>query len=109
MFCPGVLIQAMPAKRDPSQTVITISLSKRLLGKVDDVCQRILRGAPRAQLMRDALQDYLKSKHHVDVEDVDVIPPARTFSHSVNEEVSKPAAEQRREVKYEKPKRKRKP
>lgn len=97
----------MPAQRDPSQTIITISLSKNLLKKVDDVCRRLLRGAPRAQLMRDALQDYLKHKHAVDVEDADVSAPPRFQSHALNETSNTPPVKQpRREVKYSKPQRK---
>lgn len=85
----------MPGKRDPSQTTITVSMSKRFLDAVDDACQRLLRGAPRAQIVRDALQDYLKHKHGLIISDDDVLPPAR-----VMDKKSSAPLPQRKEVTY---------
>jgi len=46
----------MPGKRDPDQTLMTVSLSKRLLGIVDKT-----RKVNRAQFIRDALAEKLAS------------------------------------------------
>jgi len=73
----------MPGKRDPSQTTITVSMSKRFLRSVDEVCARALRGAPRAQIVRDALQDYLQRKFGIALPDEEVIAPPRTHRDAV--------------------------
>ena len=46
----------MPGKRDPDQTLMTVSLSKKLLGIVDKS-----RKVNRAQFIRDALSEKLAS------------------------------------------------
>lgn len=91
----------MPGKRDPSQTTITVSMSKRFLDAVDDACHRFLRGAPRAQIVRDALQDYLKHKHGLIISDEDVLPPARVM----DKKSSAPLPPRKGDVVYEKKKR----
>lgn len=111
MVEPGVLLWSMPGQRDPSQTTMTVSMSKKFLDMVDDVCRRVLRGTPRAALVREALEDYLKSKHQIVLPLDDVLPPSRSVGvkHAVvMEEPSKPAAEPRKEVKYSRPSKRRK-
>jgi len=109
-FC-GVLLFGMPGKRDISQTTMTVSMSKRFLGMVDDVCRRALRGAPRAQVVRDALQHYLREVHHLSLPDDEVLPPARSGAHRHSVVMESPQSEAatplppRQEVTYAKPKR----
>ncbi len=99
----------MPGKRDPSQTTMTVSMSKRFLKSVDDVCARTLRGAPRAQIVRDALQDYLERKFGIRLPDDDVVAPSRLSSHryeaSVNEGSACEPLPERKPVVYEAQKR----
>lgn len=66
----------MPGKRDPSQTVMSISLSKSLLALVDSARIHKLRGRNRAQFIRDALAEKLASLG-IDVPDDDVLAPDR--------------------------------
>lgn len=99
----------MPGKRDPSQTTMTVSMSKRFLKSVDDVCARALRGAPRAQIVRDALQDYLRSKFGIVLPDDEVIAPPRVGAHrhavTLNDAPSAEPLPPRKPVVYEKKKR----
>jgi hypothetical protein len=66
----------MPGKRDPSQTIMTVSLSNRLLGILDSARVKKARGVNRAQFVREALAEYL-AKLGFPVPEDDLMPPDR--------------------------------
>jgi hypothetical protein len=81
----------MPGKRDPSQTIMSVSLSRKLLSVVDSARVKKLRGVNRAQFIRDALAEKL-SRMGIDVPLEDIIAPDRAMVHEEPEEykVTKP-------------------
>lgn len=107
----------MPGARDESQTVMTVSMPKLLLSLVERGRAK-LSGINRAQFVRDALSEKLKSMGLSVPEDAVKVPDRVKQRHrdairlnvSLNESPTPPPVKERRaDVKYEKPKRKRKP
>lgn len=76
IFFSGVIQNGMPGKRDPSQIIITASLSRNLLALVDSARVKKLRGQNRAQFIRDALADKLM-RLGIHVPDGETLAPDR--------------------------------
>jgi hypothetical protein len=97
----------MPSSPREGQEFVGFKLDNKLLSLIDKA-----RGfADRSLWFRQAIAEKLKGMG-MNVTDDMIFPPPRAGSHRhavVMEAATKPAAEQRREVKYEKPKRTRKP
>lgn len=104
----GVILIPMPGKRDPDQTLMTVSLSKRLLGIVDKT-----RKVNRAQFIRDALAEKLASMGIPVPCAVLEVPDRVKVRHEVhrlnvhlNDEASTEPTPPSKPVKYPKPPRK---
>ncbi|MGV3664290.1 MAG: hypothetical protein ACO1TE_29225 [Prosthecobacter sp.] len=94
---------------------MTVSISKRALAVVDETCRTKARGTSRAQLVRDALQYYLKEKYGIELTDDDLMPPPRgevllppDLDTTLNEEAGARAPRISKPVVYERPRRPRK-
>lgn len=79
----------MPGKRDPSQTIMSVSLSRKLLSVVDSARVKKLRGVNRAQFIRDALAEKLE-RMGIEVPLEDILAPDRVTQH--DEQPPAPAA-----------------